>query len=140
MDIDKKTIKNKDDVLQALRLTKGIVTQACKNANVNRSTFYRWCSEDEDFAKGYKDVLEEQKDFVEGCLLDNIEAGKETSIIFYLKSKAKDRGYVEKQEIEHSGSTSVDLSLMDTDEITKRFQASKAIEDSEKNLKKITHH
>ena len=38
-------------------------------------------------------------DFAESALHDNIKNGKEASIIFYLKTKGKNRGYVERQEI-----------------------------------------
>jgi hypothetical protein len=39
--------------------------------------------------------------FYSDCLKD--DPSYQTSRIFYLKTQAKDRGYVEKQEIEHSG-------------------------------------
>ncbi len=42
---------------------------------------------------------ERQKDFVEGRLMDQIKRGNITAIIFYLKTQAKDRGYVERQEV-----------------------------------------
>ena len=36
-------------------------------------------------------------------LYKNIKDGRETSLIFYLKTKGKQRGYIEKQELQHSG-------------------------------------
>ena len=56
--------------------------------------------EDPEFAKAVEDIKEAQIDYVEGELIKNIAQGKETSIIFYLKSKAKKRGYTDKSEVD----------------------------------------
>ncbi len=40
-------------------------------------------------------------DFMESRLLKAIDKGNVTAIIFYLKTKGKDRGYIEPQEIDH---------------------------------------
>lgn len=42
---------------------------------------------------------EAMKDSAESQLYKNILNGKEASLIFYLKTQAKDRGYIERQEI-----------------------------------------
>ena len=39
-------------------------------------------------------------DYAESKLLENIRANKETSIIFYLKTKGKKRGYSERSELD----------------------------------------
>ncbi|HCY77742.1 MAG TPA: hypothetical protein DHV28_17665 [Ignavibacteriales bacterium] len=46
-------------------------------------------------------------DFAENQLVTNIAAGKEVSIIFFLKTRAKNRGYVEKTEIDYRDQTPV---------------------------------
>ena len=51
------------------------------------------------FAKEVENIKEDTKDFVEGKLMQNISAGKEASIFFYLKTQAKDRGYIERTEV-----------------------------------------
>ena len=89
---------NKKEVIEALRESHGIVTDACKTVGIARSSFYRWLNDDEDFKAEVYDATEQAKDFVEGKLYQNIEKGDVTSIIFYMKSKAKDRGYSEKIE------------------------------------------
>ena len=46
------------------------------------------------------DEREGLKDFAEGKLMQQIDGGNITAIIFYLKTQAKDRGYIEKVEHE----------------------------------------
>ena len=78
----------KEKLLKALAETQGLIYHACKKAgNISRSTYYRYMREDEEFAKAVEDIKEAQIDYVEGELIKNIARGKETSIIFYLKSK-----------------------------------------------------
>ena len=96
----------KEKLLKALQETQGLIYHACKKAgNISRSTYYRYMREDEEFAQAVEDIKEAQIDYVEGQLIKNISSGKETSIIFYLKSKARDRGYAEKLDITSGGST-----------------------------------
>lgn len=112
----------KKEVLQELERQKGIVTAACNNTGVPRSTFYKWANEDEEFKAAVDEIQEVAIDYVESKLFEKIEGvqvttGKtteegepitysvppsDTAIIFFLKTKAKKRGYVEKQEIDHT--------------------------------------
>ena len=102
----------KEKLLKALQETQGLIYHACKKAgNISRSTYYRYMREDEEFAQAVEDIKEAQIDYVEGQLIKNISDGKETSIIFYLKSKAKDRGYAEKLDITSGGKTLTELKI-----------------------------
>jgi len=89
---------NKKKLLEGLVKYKGIVTSACKWAKVSRQTYYNYL-DDEDFKKAVDDVANTAIDFVEGKLFNLIEQENPTAIIFYLKTKGKKRGYVERQEI-----------------------------------------
>lgn len=89
----------KESLLKALEQSLGVVTVACKKAGVPRSTYYKWLSEDENFARQVKDIENIALDFVESKLFENIRDGKTSETIFYLKTKGKNRGYVERQEI-----------------------------------------
>ena len=104
----------KEKLLQALKETQGLIYHACKKAgNISRSTYYRYLKEDEEFAKAVKEIQEAQIDYVDGELIKNIARGKETSIIFYLKSKAKDRGYTDKSllDITSGGKSITDIKI-----------------------------
>lgn len=108
---------NKKEILEALEQYNGIVSTACNNIGLARSTFYDWLSKDEDFKAAVGDIQEVAIDFVESKLMEKINGVKvagpkgaiydvppsDTAIIFYLKTKGKKRGYVEKTEVEHSG-------------------------------------
>jgi len=89
----------KKALIEALEKTLGIVTTACKIAGVDRGTFYRYYNEDKDFAKAVKDIENVTFDFVESQLHKQIKDNNTASTIFYAKTKMKNRGYVERQEI-----------------------------------------
>ena len=97
--IDERVAKEKADLLQALANTSGIVSSACKAANVSRMTYYRWYNEDPDFREKADDIKELQKDFAESLILKKMKEGDTTMIIFYAKTQMKDRGYTERKEI-----------------------------------------
>lgn len=93
----------KSKMLTALEQSLGVVTTACKKADIPRSTFYKWYNEDESFREDVNELANITIDFAESQLLSQIKGGNTTATIFYLKTKGKGRGYVERQEVEHSG-------------------------------------
>ena len=94
-----KTLHNKKRLIEALESSLGIVTTACKKAGVSRFTYYDYYKKDEKFRTEVDSIKEVTLDFVESMLLENIKKKEQASIIFYLKTKGKSRGYTEKQEI-----------------------------------------
>ena len=89
----------KESILKSLEQSLGVVTVACKKADVPRSTFYKWLKEDEDFAEQVKDIENIALDFAESQLHKQISDNSTAATIFYLKTKGKKRGYIERQEI-----------------------------------------
>ena len=108
----------KKRLVEALEKSLGVVTTACKQTEVNRSTFYEWYNKDEDFKKEVDSIGDIALDFAESQLHKQIQGGNPTSTIFYLKTKGKRRGYVERQEITGAdGSpTSFKIEIIDTGE------------------------
>ncbi len=90
----------KQKLLIALEKSLGVVTHACKEVGIRRETFYKYYNKDEKFRKAVDEINEITLDFAENQLLRKIKEGSERSIIFYLKSKGKKRGYADKLEIE----------------------------------------
>ena len=103
----------KDKVLKFLEESRGIVSYACKNAGISRQTFYMWCREDKKFKQAVDDISEENIDIVESKLLNKIQDNDLTAIIFFLKTKGRKRGYVEKTEIEGDINPSLKVEIID---------------------------
>ena len=100
MTILKTMEQKKTEFLQTLKAALGNVSVACNNSNLSRETHYRWMREDEEYRKAAMDIREVRKDFIESALDKKIQEGDTTAIIFAAKTICKDRGYVEKQQIE----------------------------------------
>lgn len=98
---DPKTHKKK--LIEALERSLGIVTPACKEVGVSRETFYRYYREDADFKAEVDSINDITLDFVENQLLKKIKEGSERSILFYMKYKARKRGYSDSIDITSDG-------------------------------------
>ena len=94
-----KTEQHKKAVLEALEKHLGIVTTACRTVGIGRTTFYGWLNDDKEFAKKVEDVQNIALDFAESQLHKQIGDGNTSATIFYLKTKGKGRGFIERQEI-----------------------------------------
>jgi len=88
----------KKAMLQALEKSLGIVTSACKVVGISRQTHYNWM-EDAEYKAAVMELGDVALDFAESKLHKLIDQGNPAATIFYLKTKGKERGYVERQEI-----------------------------------------
>tara|TARA_R100001163_G_C5017106_1_gene161061 strand:- start:138 stop:542 length:405 start_codon:yes stop_codon:yes gene_type:complete len=95
----KRTTVKKETLLKSLQQNMGNITLACHFSKCSRSTFYRYYEQDEQFKKDVDDIGEMAIDVCEAELWKLIKDGNATAILFYLKTKGKKRGYVERQEI-----------------------------------------
>tara|TARA_R110000823_G_scaffold82163_2_gene186413 strand:+ start:88 stop:468 length:381 start_codon:yes stop_codon:yes gene_type:complete len=102
-------------MIQALEKSLGVVTSACKSVGINRSTHYEWMNTDEEYKKEVEDVENVALDFAESQLHKQIKEGNTAGTIFYLKTKGKKRGYVERTEV-HQETThkSLDVHIIST--------------------------
>jgi hypothetical protein len=94
------TSDKKEKFLKALKLNLGNISEGCKAINISRQTYYRWIDDDQDFESKCQNVSESLIDLAENRLLEKINDYDTTSIIFFLKTKGRKRGYQEKQELE----------------------------------------
>jgi len=112
----------KQRLLEALEKSLGIVTTACKTAGVARSSFYEWKENDPEFAMAVQEIDNVTLDFAESSLHKQINEGNATSTIFYLKTKGKNRGYVERTELDVSNSDgtlqpTIDIKKLTTEQL-----------------------
>lgn len=91
-----KIANHKKKLIKAMEECLGIVTDACKKAKINRTSYYKYYNEDEDFRKSIDDIQEIIFDFVESKNYENIRLGRERSIINWLDKKGRKRGYITK--------------------------------------------
>ena len=113
-----RTTNGKNLMVDAMQKALGIVSTASKIAGVSRSQHYEWINNDPEYMQRINDVAEMAKDFVESKLFEQIKDGSTTATIFYMKCKMRERGYIEKVDVDMSVNRP-DLSDMTTDEIRK---------------------
>lgn len=116
MAVANKIQQHKKALLEALAKSLGVVTTACKAVKIDRGTFYRYYNEDPEFKAAVDDVENIALDFAESKLHNQIDKGDTTACIFYLKTKGKHRGYIEKTQVENSGETTQKITVEFIDE------------------------
>lgn len=87
------------------------VTAACAALNITRQTFYNRKSKSKKLQELIIEADESLLDFAESKLVEHINDGDVTSLIFFLKTKGKKRGYVERTE--HDVNANPFLELME---------------------------
>lgn len=95
-----KTEHHKKAMIEALEKSLGVVTAACKSVGIGRTTHYMWMEQDPEYKRAVEEISDVALDFAETHLHKQIKEGSSTSTIFYLKTKGKKRGYIERQEVD----------------------------------------
>jgi hypothetical protein len=103
-------------MLEAMRYTLGNVTEATAQAGISRKTHYQWMQTDPEYRENVDAITEAAIDFVEGKLFQLIDGPTRTietpegvktvkdapnvaAVIYFLKTRGKARGYVERHEV-----------------------------------------
>ena len=105
---------NKKAMIEALEKSLGVVTSACKSVGISRETHYRWTREDPEYQEAVEDISGVALDFAESQLHRQIKDGNTAATIFYLKTKGKGRGYIERIENVHEGSVPINIKEVKT--------------------------
>jgi len=106
---DKRTTTNKNMFLNALIRNNFHITNTCNQTGIPRMTFYQWQRTDKKFAKKMDDLRELEIDTFEDAFRDLVEERNPQAVIFGLKTRGKNRGYVERTEVEHTGITGINI-------------------------------
>lgn len=89
----------KKQMLAALEASLGVVHSACIAVGIERKTHYRWLDADPKYKAAVEEMANIALDFAESKLHQQIKSNNTSATIFYLKTKGKKRGYVERTEI-----------------------------------------
>lgn len=101
-------VKTYGQVLPAIKLLKkdyGI--------DISRNAIYKRIRNTTSISDAIDEAVENLKDIAEHELARNIAKGNMDAIKFFLRTKGKDRGYIEKVEQQHSGSVNVNQNAPD---------------------------
>lgn len=96
----KKRDATAERIIAAISKANGLISAAAEAAGVSRKTVWKYTKDYPAVAEAVEDAQEKLYDFAESRLYEKMKAGSETSIIFFLKTRCKHRGYIEKQEID----------------------------------------
>jgi hypothetical protein len=88
-----------EKMIAALEKSNGYVSAACHELGCSRKHFYSKLKGFPTVQDALAEIREKRTDYVESKMMKLIDELNPTMIIFYLKTQAKDRGYVERQEI-----------------------------------------
>ena len=99
MDTKKKKVSN-DDIVHTYEKKGANISATCIALGIDRKTFYNRRKASEELNDRLSSVEESLIDFAESKLMKAITDDNLTATIFYLKTKGRNRGYVEKVEQE----------------------------------------
>lgn len=91
----------KKTFIEVLKANLGNITKSCEAVGITRTTYYRWLK-NKAFKEEVDNIGEYVLDFAEHSLFTLIKENNTAATIFYLKTKGKKRGYVEKTEVEQT--------------------------------------
>jgi predicted DNA-binding transcriptional regulator AlpA len=116
------SLQKRSTFLDVFRAKIGNISESCKAMGINRSTFYEWMDIDPNFRRGVEEIQEGLIDFSESKLMQAVDRGNITAIMFHLKTKGKTRGYIERTENAWVGNLRIEvlnkLGLLDATETT----------------------
>lgn len=114
-------------IIEALRDSQGMVAVAARSLGVSRQTIYNRMEKSPEVREAIEEAREFTTDRAETKLFQAIEEGEGWAVCFYLKCQGKERGYIERQQHEHTGKDggpiqTEDVTEMTEDELLRRAQ------------------
>lgn len=99
------------EVKQAIIDAEGNLTEAARILDCARGTVYNYIKTYQAVKAAYESSNEKALDVAEGVLMKQVRKGNMTAVIFFLKTKGKSRGYVERQEVTGADGADIHVTL-----------------------------
>jgi len=90
-------------MIKALTEQLGIVSVAAKQAGIDRCTHYEWMGKNPRYKEAVNKMGGLVDDIIERSFIGLVISKNPASVIHGVKTRLRHRGYVEKQEVEHTG-------------------------------------
>lgn len=115
----KLTKKKMEEYAKAYLKNTTNISATCKALGISRQTWYNYIDDNPSFGVMLSDAEESLLDLSESKLFQHINEGDKTCLIFYLKTKGKNRGYIEGHNINATVTkkTNIDLSKLSNEEL-----------------------
>lgn len=95
------TAISKPEILEnAIIDSYGNISTIAKRLGVSRTTIYKYLEKNQDLKDRIESEREVAIDFAESQLMEKIKSGDTVSIIFFLKTQGRRRGYSERFQVE----------------------------------------
>ncbi len=114
-------VTKQNAMIQAMKVQLGNVTASAAEVGIDRSTHIKWMEKYPEYREKIEGIAEEVLDFAENSLYRQIMAHNTQATIFFLKTKGKHRGYVEKKELEVNGTVVTATTDREIEETIKRL-------------------
>lgn len=95
----KKSYLKESEIVKALELNCGVISDTAKMLRTSYARLKDFIESNPSLKQATEELQEVKKDLAESELNKHIRKGNLTAIIFFLKTKAKDRGYVESMDL-----------------------------------------
>ena len=90
-------------VAKLLRHFEGNMASVALKFGVTRQAVFMFCKAHPELQDVLQECRETMKDTAESCLYGKVKEGEGWAVRFYLRNQARDRGYVERSELDHTG-------------------------------------
>lgn len=97
------SILNSEEVARKLRELHGNMAAVARSCGVARQSVHHFVHQHPELVAVFKECREAMKDHAESALYSAIFDKEAWAVCFFLKTQARDRGYVERHEHEHGG-------------------------------------
>ena len=114
-DRPKKIRPTDEEIAQALIRNQGLFSYAANEIDCNRTTISRRIDRSEYLQGVLKDITETTCDLAENGLNKALCDGEAYAICFYLKTKGRNRGFVQRQEVSGPDQGPIKIDLSDED-------------------------